>query len=389
MGKKNKREKNKIDVNKPCPCGSGKKYKKCCKDIDQIRKKEIPEEAIIYLNKTVLQENKLREQGIYINYVNPIIFQGRKVWGLGNKAYYNRPPNETFHEFIVFILRITLGKEWWDKELASQEKHFIMKCFLYHFEWKQKNSQIPNNKINDNVWVGKPDGWSKTLVSLAFDVCSLIHKQRLPEHLLDRLKNKNEYQGVRYEIAIAAIFARLDCDIDFNVDDKKIKNKHCEFIATHRETNTSIAVEVKSRHRKGVIHHKGEYSEEKALRGDIGRLLNKALKQNPGDKPFMIFIDLNSPITPDIEMQNKKWFKDIEKKISNFDAPMPGNPDPFKGIFFTNYSYHYQTQNEAETGEHLSIIPFYSKFPLPNPSFINRLEGALSYYGNVPNIDII
>lgn len=114
-----------------------------------------------------------------------------------------------------------------------------------------------------------------------------------------RLKNRDQYQGARYEMAIAAIFARLDCDIQFT--DEKSKSKHCEFIATHRVTNSSLAVEAKSKHRSGVLHQIGFLSSlEKLLSARmIRRLFNDALDQNPRDVPFAVFIDVNSPITPD------------------------------------------------------------------------------------------
>ena len=30
-------KKDKVGVNDPCPCGSGKKYKKCCKPLDDAK----------------------------------------------------------------------------------------------------------------------------------------------------------------------------------------------------------------------------------------------------------------------------------------------------------------------------------------------------------------
>lgn len=385
----------KIGRNDPCPCGSGKKYKKCCflkekqHSTPITRPPTVPKEVIDYFRRQSAKKKALESMGIYINYVTPIIFKGKKVWGIGSKVYYNRPPNETFHQFIIDILRITLGKEWWDDELKlpTEKRHFILKCFLKFNEWLTRES-VKREKVSKEIWAAKPDGWSKSLLALAFDVCSLIHTLQLPEHLLKRLKNKNEYQGARYEIAIAAMFARLGCNIKFLDEKEKLTVKHCEFIATHQKTGVSIAVEVKSRHRAGVLHAPGVKDEEKLLKGDVKRLLNRALKQNPGNMPFMIFIDINSPPTPGKRIEDKQWFKDIKKMMKSYGAPTPENPDPCNGIFFTNYSYHYQTEKEAEPGEFLSIIPRYSKFPLPTPDFIKMLYSALNHYGNVPNLDL-
>lgn len=336
------------------------------------------------------EQKSLTRMGIYINYVKPIIFQGKKIWAIGNRIYHSRPPDQTFHEFIIEVLQLTIGKEWWEyqKNLAPEERHFIMKCFLKYYEWQRKSSGVADNKLGDHLWGAIPDGWSKSLVALAFDVCSLQHKLSLPEHLLSRLRNRNEYQGARYEIAIAAIFARLGCDIEFLDEKKKLKIRHCEFIATHRETNVSVAVEVKSRHRSGVIHTEGDIKEEQLLRGDVHRLLNRALDQNPNDRPFMIFIDINSPLTPGVKMEEKQWFKDIRRFMDSYGPSSIEKPDPYSAIFFTNYSYHYQTEREAGPGEYLCLIPLYSSFPLPSEDFPGMLRKALSHYGSVPDLDM-
>lgn len=374
----------KIGRNDPCHCSSGKKYKRCClnKENDPV-----PKEVIEHFQKVMAEQKALEDAGIYINYVRPIIFKEKKVWALGNRVYHSRQPNETFHEFIIDIFKLTLGKEWWDEQMKLRDKHFIVNCFLKFYEWQRRNA-VTANRVSERIWGATPDGWSKSLLSLAFDVCSLIHTRQLPEYLLKRLKNKNEYQGARYEIAVAAIFARLGCEIHFLDEREKLTSKHCEFIAKHRETGVEVAVEAKSRHRQGIIHVPGIYDEKKSLKGDIGRLLSTALKQNPNDKPFMIFIDINSPLTPKIAMGEKQWFKDIEKTVGRLGAPIKSNPDPYNGIFFTNFSSHYQTEKEADPNEHLAVIPLYSKLPLPNPRFLDMIVSALNHYGSVPNLDL-
>lgn len=346
----------------------------------------VPKEVIEYFQKKISEQKAMEGMGIYVNYVNPIIFKGAKVWALGSKVYYNRRPDETFHEFIIDILKLTLGKDWWNDQAIIGDKHFIMKCFLRFYEWQKKNS-IETNRVNERMFGAKPDGLTKTLLALAFDVCSLQHTNNLPEYLLKRLKNKNEYQGARYEIAIAAIFARLGCNIKFLDEKEKLKIKHCEFIATHQKTGISIAVEAKSRQRQGVIHAAGNLDEKKLLKGDVQQLLNRALKQNPKDRSFMAFIDLNSPLTPELNFKDKKWVKDILKFMGSYKSTL-ANPAPCNALFFTNYSFHYQTDKEADLGEFLSFIPTYSKFPLPNLDFLKMITAALNHYGRVPNIDL-
>lgn len=379
----------KISRNDPCHCGSEKKYKKCCYDNDR-KNRIIPREAIEALlekqKRLDKQKKLLEEKGIYINYVNPILFKDKKVWALGNKAYHSRPENETFHEFIIDILRITLGKEWWDAQTASPQKHFLYECYLNYNKWRQKNA-INSNRVNEKMWGGKADGSTKSLLSLAFDVCSLMHRSDLPDSLLNRLRSFDGYQGARYEIEIAAIVARLDCEIDL-LDERETSKKHCEFVAKHRNTGIEFAVEAKSRHRKGVIHQAGKESELKLLKGDVGKLINEALKQNPGDKPFIIFIDVNTPFQQKENFFDKQWVKDVQKFINKFDTPTLETPDDYNAIIFTNHSYHYQLESDVLPGEHLFSIPQYAKQQLPF-NFLMMLQNALNNNGFVPNIDFI
>lgn len=330
----------------------------------------------------------LEPLGIYIDFVKPLIFQGRKLWALGSRLYYERPSEETFHEFIIFVLCQTLGEEWRLQQAAlpKKQQHFIYHCYCKYNEWRKKNHTAQNQQ--GEVWAALPDGWTRVFIALAFDVCSLIHKDYLSEKILNRLRNKDQYQGARYEVAIMAMFARLGYKIT-PLDDTNIKTTHPEFIAENLNSGEKIAVEVKSKQREGVIHRPGKVvNPSQLLWGDIQRLYRHAMKQNPGDMPFLVFIDMNSPQTPGISWQNKPWVKDIKKMMKKAPLHSPQNPDPCSGLIFTNYSYHYQTEDEAKQGEHLLTIPLHPIHRIKNGDIFTRLERALVNYGNVPNLDI-
>jgi len=228
------------------------------------------------------------------------------------------------------------------------------------------------------------DGYTKYLLSLAFDVYSLQLKNHLPEYLLERLKNRNEFQGVRYEIAVAAIFTRIGYEIEF-LDKEKKKNKHCDFIAINKNLNLMIAVEAKSRHRRGIIHESGERPEEKKLlKGDIHSLINTALKQNPNTMPFVIFVDLNSPQTLNPDINQKPYMSNIKKMLDSTESDTP--------IFVTNFSYHYQEASNAGPTEYLIMMPFFKKSLMPqilsvgDPNFYEKMRVEIEKYGNIPNL---
>lgn len=393
----------KIGRNNPCWCNSGKKYKKCHylletstlventsitkiesnPDLEKIRAKIEFEQ--------ITKRKKLEAFGIYIDFVTPIQFKGKKVWALGSRVYANEPSNQTFHEFIIDVLRQELGQEWWNYQISlpDDRQHFIIKCFKKHYEWRQRN-ESSENKVGD-LWAAKPDGYSRALLSLAFDVCSLIHAVHLPEIFLSKLREYKDYQGVRYEIAIAALFARMSYKITF-LDEKyagqKLQPKHCEFIASDPVTNEKIAVEVKSKTRKGVLHRLGEFNKEREFQSSVAKLYRHALEQNPGGKPFTIFLDMNLPFSENQKPEDNVWLNSVTKMRDKAAFTTKGKPSLTNAIIFTNFSYHYGTDKETGNGEWLLELPPLVRFPIKSMNFANKLMMALSAYGNVPNLDL-
>lgn len=384
--------------NDPCPCGAKKpdgnsiKYKKCC----WLKRERVPTEegirqAMEAFGRHQAERASWREKGIFINYVNPLVYENPKTggksraWALANTLLHSRPEHETFHAFILdYLLKHVLGKEWWEEQEKAAEKHFIFSCYQKLDEWADSN-RTEANKVDEHTWGAQMNGWVKTLLSLAFDAATLSHTKHLPEHTLERLKHPIEYQGAHYEIAVAAIFSRLGCSIEF-LDDKTKSTTHCEFIATHNETGAKIAVEAKSRRRPGVRHWPGTAEPEKQLRGDMRNLLEKALTQNPKNMPYVIFIDVNAPLTPGTPVPEKPWFKDIFGLMEKYPAPTQERPEEFAGLFFTNFSPHYNEARGADPNEYFTVIPKYAARPMPGNPFASMLQAAVQHYGFVPNI---
>jgi hypothetical protein len=373
--------------NDPCPCGSGKKYKKCCldKDVEAGRKARaaLPEVIEKFAEQAVRHERTkriLREQyGIFIDLVPPAQFQGRRVRALGSRLYPDRPPKETFAEFIVTVLGGTLGEEWIaeQEERPEDERHFVRRAYSKAMEWTH-TMEVGE----DGLLVGEPDGWAQYLLNLAFDVAVLIQAAGdLPESLVRRLRTHDQYQGARYEVAVAAIFARLGCKIEFLVDEEH-PEPHPEFIATHEPTGVRIAVEAKSRHREGVIHREGEHDDEQAQRGDVEGLYNRAMKKAPTDGSlFMIFIDVNAPPKPDVPAFEKRWQQDIRDWLPAADP----EDEEYVALCVTNFSPHYREGDVGVSGEYVFIESRFVADQLP-AEFRSMLLTALNTYGRVPEI---
>jgi hypothetical protein len=78
-------------------------------------------------------------------------------------------------------------------------------------------------------------GAAKTYQCFGFNLYWLQLIHRLPESLIERLKDFQAFQGARYEVLIAAVFVRAGFEIEW-IDDTKAVGKHPEFIAIHKNT---------------------------------------------------------------------------------------------------------------------------------------------------------
>ncbi|MHB1407442.1 MAG: SEC-C domain-containing protein [Desulfitobacteriaceae bacterium] len=363
-----------IRRNDPCYCGSGKKYKKCCIN----KQADIPETVLSELLKQQVPEPNL-------NLVPSIIWKGFRWRSIWNKMYH-RPINETFHEFLINVLLWTLGKEWHEKEIYTEptDRHIIMNWLFLYSDW-QKTTQIPENQYGENLWGARPSGIVQALLSVAYDLFCLQTVNKLPGFLIKKIQNKQEFQGARYEIAVAAIMARSGFDITF-LDDIKKSVKHCEFIAYHRKSGIEVGVEAKSRRRKGILHESGEFDINGEIRGDIWNLYNKARSQKPDGLPYLIFIDLNLPPTPQIPPEKKPWIKDIYNMLDKYGEGTPENPDLFNALISTNFSYYYGGNTGiSPKGNYTVFISKYSKTPLLETYLLDDIIQSLNSYNKIPD----
>ena len=136
-------------------------------------------------------------------------------------------------------------------------------------------------------------------------------------------------------------------------------------------------METKSRHRPGTLHEPGVLPPEEKLRADVDRLYNDALGQDPGDRPFAIFIDVNLPpnTTPE---ETVRWRDEIVGRWQN-------NQQQIALLGFTNFAWHYKPEDRVSRPELLVSVPLVSARTLRTPETLHCLEVALETYGIVPN----
>ena len=99
--------------------------------------------------------------------------------------------------------------------------------------------------------------------------------------------------------------------------------------------------------------------------------------------PFMIFIDVNSPLTPDTHLFDKGWAADVKKMFDAYPVPTSDKPDAHTMLCVTNYSHHYQGDDIAVAGEHLIVRSPHVRHPVPQ-NILDQIDRGIAGYGYVP-----
>jgi hypothetical protein len=135
---------------------------------------------------------------------------------------------------------------------------------------------------------------------LAFDMFTLDADRKLQSALLDRLLQRNFFQGALHEVGVAAVMTRSGFELEFE-DEFDNRAKHPEFVATHRRTGLRVAVEAKSIHRMGVLGFEGgkpapsmDTATPHKIAAQVCGQVEKSLPKAPG-LPLFVFVDLNLP----------------------------------------------------------------------------------------------
>ncbi len=306
---------------------------------------------------------------------------GRTVVGVGNEIWYG-PSTTTFPEFLIFYLIGHLSHEWVLEESAKpeEERHSVVTWLEGVFNQLAEQAKEKQEQKPQVLWV-KPSGYMKSCVDLAYDIYTLRHHSVLQDRLIERLKIRDQFQGARYEAFVAATMIRAGFDIKFE-DEADRSRKHPEFIATDKATGEKMAVEAKSRHRKGVLGQPGQQQAETDLSLRVRPLINKALEKKT-DYPYVIFLDINMP-PHEGHIEERPWFQQFKHTVSQTHVP-DGKKDEFAAIIFTNIPSHYDaTFAPAPKGDVLTVGSGKPKKPVSEPSVLLRIHQAASQFGQIP-----
>jgi hypothetical protein len=255
--------------------------------------------------------------------------------------------------------------------------HPIIQWYIETCNFQKK--QVPDK---NGIYGVIPNGSMAAYILLSYDLYILQHHAAIQKDVIQRLKNKDQFQGARYELFVAATCIKAGFDLQYE-DEKDRNRKHVEFIGTHKVTGQKICVEAKSRHRQGVLGQPGKKEDKNQIKVRIGRLLNEALKKEH-NHPLVVFIDLNIPQAKAVEVYKTPISVEFKKIIGYIDKTY-GQTDEFNLLVFTNFPHHYNKGDEpAPPTNVVGILPTKAKIPVEYPQVLLDLYNLAKVYGKVP-----
>ncbi|MDD3182746.1 MAG: SEC-C domain-containing protein [Alphaproteobacteria bacterium] len=336
----------KISRNQPCPCGSNKKYKRCCGSplkeqitSPNILRGELPPEIFSALERHKADELiRQQQQGLG----RPIIsmnMKGHKIVAAGNTLYHS-PKWKTVPDFLSDYLCMVLGSEWGNSEIQKPltARHPILQWYDSYCQFQRSMPGGP-----DVIKSAPMTGVVYCYLGLAYSLFLLKHNVELQDRLIKRLKDPSNFQGAYYELIVANTLIRAGFDLALE-DETDGLTKHCEFSAVSKKTKKKYWVEAKMRSVQGILG-KTEYDGTKKpdATSELIKHLNAALKKPATDERF-IFIDLN---TEPFDGKTKPiWVERAAKKLETREKNCTSEDRAY--VFVTNIPFHRTLESEHQ-----------------------------------------
>jgi hypothetical protein len=369
-----------------CQCGSRRKYKKCCGSLGSSKMPMLrpATPAEVERARQIISQAKQKEviRRERFGNVKPVITaqaSGRRVIAV-NEGIFFAPENSTFPEILFFFLQYQLGTDWLKQQESAPPKsrHPLAEWINGFFRHLESMAKEKPKDENGALWL-KPNGLMKANLQLGYDLYTLQHHGLLEDRMMARIRQREQFQGARYEAFVIAAMIRAGIQIEFE-DETDNTQKHPEFIATDIASQVRFTVEAKSRHRSGVLGRPGTQDLQQPL--TLLPLIEKALTKKK-DIPIIIFVDMNAPSHPGA-LETKPWYPEFSRMLHSLPKNSNGKFD-FASIIFTNVPYHYANDSSpAPAGEVITFGNGASSAPLPK-DLIARIHHWVSNFGEIPS----
>jgi hypothetical protein len=310
----------KIGRNDPCPCGSGKKYKKCCYG----KNDSIPPEVSLEFERMQAKQSLIEKQQGLGRSIISIEFKGYRMVAVGSRMYYSQKW-KTFHDFLLEYIRLIFGKEWGQPEFAKpfEKRHPVVQWYEMAHKYMKEHQ-----KANGTINVAPMTDAMSAYINLSYNLYLLAHNVEIQERLIRRLKDISQFRGAQYETYVAAEFIKAGFGLEIENEEDN-RTTHCEFTAISKKTGRKYSIEAKARQLG-----------KKTM--DIGNQLYNALKKQAKHERI-IFIDIN--ITNFLN-QVPNIIEEIKRR--ELSLTINGNPAPSAYLFITNHPFEYDLEGICE-----------------------------------------
>jgi len=363
----------KVGRNAPCPCGSGRKFKRCHGSPDADRQTDTPNQPDAARLTDILAAQKSAEslrktqQGLG----KPIIaehWKGYRFVAVKDKLYYSTEW-KTFHDFLGEYIILLFSRSWFfeQSKLPMNDQHIMLK-------WAEQTKHLRKSctATHDKIFNVEPTGGVFALLSLSYNLYIISHNAELQERLIERLKRPDAFWGAVHETYVCSYFLRAGFEIHFE-DETDGSDTHCEFVAEHSGSGAKFSVEAKTRE-KEILQAQPETPDKQSF--GVRNRLYKALRKS-ANHTRVIFIELatrtvgeKARIT-DVIDQVLIEVAEAENTLKIRDQ----EPDRAY-LFFTNCTFHL-----AQEEPHSGTVAFAGGFHISNFG-ANAELGSLRDYQN-------
>jgi hypothetical protein len=340
------------------------------------------EEEVVDFNSLPENVKRLIEVTYRSGYVRPQVttrIGDMRFVAVGNRVLSGKWI--TFPDFLTDYCKTVLDVTWGAGELTKPEgqAHPII-------EWYRRWAEFSASKqpSADGTFYAVSSGPVAAWFHLAYDLYVLQHHASLQTRLVERLRNKDQFQGARYELTIAATFIRAGFRL-LHEDETDRNTRHPEFRAIHTSTREAIAVEVKSRHRPGVLGRAGEIENASEVRAGIGRLLQDAIDKAV-EFPYVVCIDLNLPPFESGTVFEQPQIRELMETVIQKEKQYPREAFPITVLVATNFPHYYVANDTDDPRKDFIVSPStFPKHPIRTAGFVDTLFKSLNEYPYIPN----
>ena len=337
----------KVRRNQDCPCGSGIKYKRCHGNPLHANPLPPPQEATKEIQNAIRRHEaeehiRIQQQGEGRPIISTV-FKDHRFIAVGDKLHYSKKW-KFFPDFLSDYLKTVTDSEWGDSELKKDwdERHPILRWYHDYCV-----SQHASEKQPDGTYSAIPTGVVNCYLGLAYGLYLLHHNVELQSRLIERLKNRGNFQGAYYEIIIASCLIRAGFELILE-DETNEMEKHCEFSAISNETGKKYWVEAKMKSVVGILGKTkmdGSFPRSKPD-SHVTTHLREALRK-PANDERLIFIDVNTPgpSREDIENQRApRWIEASARRLEYREREKIEGDRAY--VFITNFPFHRHLEEE-------------------------------------------